>query len=94
MNSTHLVLFPAWDEITRIKLPSWRERRERRHTERREKMKNHSENGIRPSHSPQELFHNSLKQGSLFFFSFSFVFFFFLRFHSQVLNVVIELSQC
>lgn len=79
MNSTHLLLFPAWDEITRIKLPSWREReeRERRHTERREKMTNHSENGIRLSRSPQKLFHNSLKQSSLFFFlSFSFVYFF------------------
>lgn len=90
MNSTHLLLFPAWDEITRIKLPSWRERRGRRHTERREKMTNRSENGIRLSHSAQEIFHNSLKQGSLFRFPFSFILF---RFHSQVLNVVIELSQ-
>lgn len=51
---------------------------------------NHSENGIRLSHSPLKLFHNSLKQGSLFFFFFFPLFF--LRFHSQVLNVVIELS--
>lgn len=36
MNSTHLLLFPAWDEITRIKLPSWREKREKGDTQRRE----------------------------------------------------------
>lgn len=53
-------------------------------------MTNRSENGIRLSHSAQEIFHNSLKQGSLFRFPFSFILF---RFHSQVLNVVIELSQ-
>lgn len=37
MNSTHLLLFPAWDEITRIKLPSWREREERKETYREER---------------------------------------------------------
>lgn len=65
MNSTHLLLFPAWDEITRIKIPSWIERGKKGDTQRREKIMNHSENGIRLSHSPEKLFQNSLKQGSL-----------------------------
>jgi len=81
MNSTHLLLFPAWDEITRIKLPLWRERRERRHRERRGWIILKMESDCHVA--PQELFHNSLKQGSFFFL------YFFLRFHSQVLNVVI-----
>lgn len=74
-----------------------REEGERRHTERREKMTNHSANGIRLSRSLDSCFTTASNKVLSFFFVFFLylfyffcIFFFFLLFHSQVLNVVIE----
>lgn len=79
MNSTYLLLFPAWDEITRINLPLWGEKRERRHTEERENHESFWK--WNQSHvAPKSYFRIASKKGVAFFFKIFFSFFFFLYF--------------